>query len=105
MESLIFLVEKIKAWACANGSAQREYISREEEESPTVSTEAVLITGVIEVKQQRDIITADIPNAFVQTSINEQRSSDRVTMKIRRHLINILNEITPETYGEYIAME
>ena len=47
MESHIFLVEKddgaIKARACANGSTQREYISREEA-SPMVSTEAVLIT-------------------------------------------------------------
>ena len=95
----------IKARACVIGSTQRNYISREEAESPTVSTEAVLITGVIEAKQQRDIITADIPNALIQTSINEEKSSDRETMKIRGHLIDILNKISPEIYGEYIAIE
>jgi len=30
------------------------------------ATEAILITGVIEAKQHRDIMTLDIPNAFVQ---------------------------------------
>ena len=50
MESLLFLVEKrdgsIKARHCANGSTQREYMSREEVSSPTVSTESTLLTSV-----------------------------------------------------------
>jgi hypothetical protein len=73
MESLLFLIEKrngrIKARTCANGSTQREYINREDATSPTAATESILITGVIEAKQQRDIMTNDVPNAFVQTPI------------------------------------
>ena len=42
MESLMFLAEKrnsaIKGWICANGSMQRNYISKEEELSLTMST-------------------------------------------------------------------
>ena len=69
MESLIFLVEKrdgrIKARTCANGSTQREYIAREDAASPTAATEAILITGVIEAKQNRGTMTNDVPNDHV----------------------------------------
>ena len=39
---------EIKGRTCANGSNQRGYISKEDAASPTVSTEAVLITAVME---------------------------------------------------------
>jgi hypothetical protein len=77
IESLIFLTEKrdetVKARVCANGSTQRAYIayiSREEASSPTAASEAIIITGVIDAKQKRDVMTLDIPNAFVQTEIS-----------------------------------
>jgi hypothetical protein len=76
MESLIFLVEKrdgtIKGRTYAYGSTQREYMDRDEAASPTAMTESILITGVIEAKQQRDVMTADIPNAFGQTRIEKR---------------------------------
>ena len=54
MESLIFLAEKrngdIKVRYCANGSTQRSYIPKEQATSPTVGTDSVLITGVIDAK-------------------------------------------------------
>ena len=84
MESLIFLTEKrdgrVKARTCANGCIHRDYIPREDAASPTASTDSVLITGVIEAKQHRDIITLDIPNAFVQTPIPQ--GEEKVIMKI-----------------------
>ena len=76
MESLIFLVEKcdgrVKARTCANGSTQRKYMDRDEAASLTAMTESILITAVIDAKQKRDVMTADIPNAFVQTDIEEK---------------------------------
>ena len=75
MESLLFITEKrdgrIKARTCANGSIQREYIEREDAASPTAMTESILLTGTIDAKQGRDVMTADIPNAFVQIKIDE----------------------------------
>ena len=70
-ESLIFLVEKrdnvIKARTCANGSTQREYISKDEAASPTAATDSILITGAIDAKLNIYVMTLDIPNTFVQT--------------------------------------
>ena len=108
MESLIFLVQKqdilIKARPCANGSTQREYI-KDDAKFLTVSTKAVRVTGVIEAKLGRDILLANIPNAFVQTIIKNEKGQDRITMKIRGPLTDILVEIIPETYTNYITEE
>ncbi len=107
MESLLFLTEKrdgtIKARTCANGSTQRAYIPREEATSPTASTPAILITGVIDAKQNRDIMTLDVPKAFVQTPIPE--SGEKIIMKIRGNLVDILLEICPGVYDKHVLHE
>jgi hypothetical protein len=107
MESLIFLNEKrdetVKARFCANGSTQRAYIPREEASSPTAASEAIIITGVIDAKQKRDVMTADIPNAFVQTDI--ALDGDKIIMKIRGQLVDILLEICPGVYDKYVVHE
>jgi hypothetical protein len=109
MESLIFLVEKrdksIKGRACANGSSQREYMDRDEAASPTTMTESVMITATIDAKQNRDVMTADIPNAFVQVDIDEKEKGERIIMKIRGLLVNMLTELSPETYEKYVVYE
>jgi hypothetical protein len=107
MESLIFLNEKrdetVKARMCANGSTQRSYIAREDVSSPTAASEAILITGVIDAKQKRDVMTLDIPNAFVQTKI--PLDGDKIIMKIRGQLVDILLEICPGVYDDYVRFE
>jgi hypothetical protein len=108
MESLIFLNEKpdgetVKARMCANGSTQRAYISREEATSSTVSSAAIITTGVIDEKQRRDVMTLDIPNAFVQRKIS--LDGDKIIMKIRGQLLDILLEIRPGVYDNYVINE
>ena len=78
---------------CANGSSQRAYIAREDVWSPTATTEAIITTGVIDAKQRRDVMTLDIPNAFVQTQI--PLNGDKIIMKIRGQLVDILLELCP----------
>jgi len=86
LESLIFLTEKrdgtVKGRLCANGSTQREYTDRDDTASPTAATESILVTGTIDAKQRRDVMTADIPNAFVQTDVGSQERF-WVTNKLR----------------------
>ena len=105
MNSLIFFTEKrdgtIKARACANGSTQHSFINKEEAASPTVSTEVLLTTAVINAKQKRDVITLDIPNTFVQTPM--PKSQQRVIMRINGLLVDYLEEQCPETYSKYIT--
>jgi hypothetical protein len=111
MESLIFLVEKrdqsVKARLCANGSTQREYMERDDASSPTVMAESILITAGIDAKQNRDVMTCDIPNAFVQTDIPEHKleKGKRIIMKIRGALVDILIEMNPDKYSKYVTNE
>ena len=104
MNSLIFLTEKrdgtIKARACANGSVQRKYIHKEDAASPTVSVETLLTTCVIDAKQNRNVRTLDIPNAFVQTKLPE--NEERIIMRINGKLVELIVELFPSQYEEFI---
>jgi hypothetical protein len=64
MESLIYLTEKkdgrIKARMCANSSTQQEYTDWEEAASPMAMTKSHLITAVVNAKQGRNVMTANI---------------------------------------------
>ena len=103
MSSLIFLTQKwdgtIKARACANGSTQRSYINKEYAASPTVTTEALLTTAVIDAKQNRNVITLDIPNAFVQTPLPQ--GEHKVIMRINGLLVDYIDELFPGEYTKY----
>ena len=109
LESLIFLVEKkdgkIKARHCANGSKQRNWMSSEDAMSPTVMTDSVLLTATIEAEEERDVATFDIPNAFIQTEVEEtDDQGDRIIMKIRGAMVDMLLEID-EDYEKFVTME
>ena len=68
-------------------------------------TESHLITAVIDAKQGRDVMTADIPNAFVQTEIENKPDGERTIMKIRGQLVDMLTNISPEEYQDFIQEE
>ena len=109
MDSLIFLVEKrdktVKARTCANGRAQRAYMRKEDTTSPTVLTESILLTSVIDAREGRDVMTTDIPNAFVQTDVEEQELGKHHILKFTGVLIDMLVELDPELYGPYVTYE
>ena len=104
MESLIFVVEKkdgrIKGRGFAIGSTQRSCTPKEEAISTAVATESVLITGVIDAKQESDIMSLDVPNSFVQTPIPP--SNERTTMKFRGRLVNFMLEMNDEKHAHFI---
>ena len=95
LESTIFLKEKrdgrLKARACADGRKQRGEIAKEDAASPTVSLEAALTTATIDAKEGRDVAVVDIPNAFIQTKMD-----DKVVMKLRGKLAEIMVVTAPE---------
>ena len=62
---------KIKGRSVAGGNKQRDFIIKEEAISPTVATEAVLVSCVIDAQEHRDVTTIDIPNAFIQTRVEK----------------------------------
>eukprot|EP00957_Ditylum_brightwellii_P115640 8820673-Ditylum_brightwellii.AAC.1 len=72
---LMFLKEKrsgeVKGRGCADGRKQRVYKTKEEAHAPTVSTEAMFLTAIIDAMEGRDVAIVDIPGAFTQAKIDE----------------------------------
>ena len=67
---LMFLKRKragdVKARGCADGRPQREYISKEEDSSHTVSINALFISCAMDAMKGRMVVTCNIPGAFLQ---------------------------------------
>ena len=62
---------KIKGCTCVNGSRQRYYTAEEEATSPTVSTEALLLTAAIDASEGQSVTTCDITGAFLKAGMDE----------------------------------
>jgi hypothetical protein len=65
-------------------------------------TESHLITTVIEAKQGRDVMTANIPNAFVQSDVKEQKIGAQTMMKIQEQLVDMLVDIASKEYQDFV---
>ncbi len=109
-QALMFLGKKrdksIKGRMVYNGKPTRDWLSREDSSSPTAALESIMLTGVIDAKENRDVMTCDIPNAFIQALMPEVKTGDdRVIMKITGVLVDMLVELNPTLYGPYVVYE
>ena len=87
----------------AGGNKQRDYISKEDASSPTVSTESVLLSCIIDAEEKRDVAVIDIPNAFVQTRVEDEK--DMAIIKLRGVLVDILVALAPDVYKSYTSTD
>ena len=90
----------MKVRMCANGSTQRSHIPREKDLSPKVTTNFVLVTIAIDAEQERDVMSMDIPNEFVQTKVSQ--SDERIIMNIRVALVDMLLETYPKKCKDFV---
>ena len=65
---------KIKGQECAVGSKQRTYggYDKKAGNSPTVSTDGLIITSAIDAHEERDVATVDVQGAFLWT-LNDEK--------------------------------
>jgi hypothetical protein len=110
MQSLLFLTEKrdgtIKGRLVYNGKPTRAWLQKEEAASPIASLEGLLLTSIVDVKENRDVMSADIPNAFIQAHLPDTEDGDeRVIMKITGVLVDLLVSIDPTKYGPFVVSE
>jgi hypothetical protein len=107
LESHMFLKEKrdgsLKGRTMAGGNKQRDYISKEDASSPTIATEAVLLSCIIDAKEGRDVAVINIPNAFIQTRVEDE--GDMVIIRIRGVLLDVLVQIAPYVYKSYVMTD
>ena len=107
--ALTFLTEKrdgtIKRRTVYNGKNTRKWLSREDTASPTASTEGVMMTTVIDTHEGRNMLSADVPNAFIQAKIKKKQGDERIIMKITGKLVNVLVQLAPKVYSGYVVYE
>ena len=84
---------RIKGRGCADGRKQRVFITKEESSAPTISTEALFFTCIIDVLEKRDVATTDFPGAFMQADMDEI-----VIMKIEGKMAQRIKTIDPKKY-------
>jgi hypothetical protein len=100
----MYLKEKhngtIKAHGCADGHPQRLYKTKSETSSPTVLTEAIFLTALIDAQEGREVMTVDIPGAFMQSDMDEL-----VHVKLEGPMAKLLAKVDPGKYHQYIAIE
>ena len=63
----------------------------------------MLLTSIIDAKEHRDVAIIDIPNAFIQTVIEDNK--DRGIMRIRGHMVDVLVKVAPTVYGPYVSTD
>ena len=92
-DAMMLLAQKnngdIKGRCVYKGDGTREWLTREDTSSPTALLEAIFITCVIDAYEGRDMMSLDLPNAFIQTLMPEDAGS-RVMMKITGVLVDML---------------
>jgi hypothetical protein len=101
----MFLKEKrdssVKALMCADGRKQKDGTwSKQETTLPTVATESVFITTVIDANEGCDVACFDIPGAFLHAD-----SDDDITMVLKGRLAELMVQVAPNLYWKYITVD
>jgi hypothetical protein len=101
---LMFLKQKrcgrIKGRGCADGRKQWLYKTKQETSAPTVAIESLFLTSVIDTKERRNVVTMDIPGAFLQRDVG-----GLIHVRLEGPLITLLTKVDPKLYKQYIVNE
>ena len=62
---------KLKGRTVADGSVQRSLYDKSETTSPTVATDALLLSILIDAHEGRDVATADVAGAYLKAHMDE----------------------------------
>jgi len=97
----MFLKEKcdrtIKSRGRMDGRSQREYTTKAETSSLTVSLEAMMLSCTIDVKEDRYVAVTNIPGEFLPANMDE-----KVHMLLEGKIAELIGKLEPKLYRKYI---
>ena len=88
----------IKGRGCADRRKKRDWISKEDTLSPTVYTEGLMQSCMIDAMEGREVATADSLGAFLQTNYDK----GDIHIKLEWAMVNLLEETDPGYYKDFI---
>jgi hypothetical protein len=104
LEYLMYLKQKrcgrIKGRGCADGRKQCLYKTKEETSSPTVSTEALFLTSLIDAEEEQKVVTVNIPGAFMHADVDEL-----VHMRLSGPMAELLVRVDPAKDQKYVVKD
>ena len=90
---------KIKGRTVADGRSQRDLFTKEQTTSPTVSTDALMLSILIDALERRDVATADVAGAYLHAHMK-----DFTLLKVEGPSVDILCDVSPE-YKKFVCYE
>ena len=85
---------------CADGRKQKDGTwSKQETMLPTVATESVFITAIIDAYKGRNVACFDIPGVFLHANVDED-----IPMVLKGRLAELMVQVVPNLYRKYITV-
>ena len=101
LQYLMFLKEKrcgkIKVRGCVDVIKQRKYLTKDDTSAPTVATEALVLTCIIDAMDHRKVSTVVIPGLFMQADME----GEILHMKLEGKMAELLTKLDPKLYQKY----
>ena len=91
---------RIKGYTCADGRPQREYVPKSDSSSPTIGTESLLLSFMIDALEERYVGTADVVGAFLKADMDKF-----ILVKLEGTMVSYLAEANPEKYKPFVTQE
>jgi hypothetical protein len=90
---------KIKGRTVADGRSQRALYTKEETTLPTASTDALMMSVMIDAHECRDVATADVAGAYLHADLE-----DFTLLKVEGESVDIMCSVCEE-YEEFVTYE
>ena len=90
---------KIKGRTVADGSVQKNLYSKEETSSATLSTDALMMSVMIDACEHRDVAIADVAGAYLHATL-----PDFTLLKVEGESVDIMCKVN-EVYEKFVAIE
>jgi len=90
---------RLKGRTCADGWSQQAKYTKEETSSPTVSTDALMLSIIIDAYEKRDVTTADVEGAYLHADME-----DFVLLKMVGEAVDIMCDVNPK-YAPFVVVE
>jgi hypothetical protein len=90
---------KLKSRTVGDGSVQRDLYTKEETASPTISTDALTMSIMIDAMERRDVATTDVAGAYLHAKMR-----DFALLIMEGESVDILCDVC-EDYRQYVTYE
>jgi hypothetical protein len=76
------------------------HVAKEEAASPTVALESIFVMSTIDARENREVVTVNIPGAFLQA-----KNKDYKVMQMSGTLVELMAKTDPTLYRKYLVDE